>query len=248
MWIYYSHAMQFNPPLAKEKSIIADIDFLLFGTSEEFNSEYSLADRTRNVNLSYDDVVVELFKADPNFMWDDTTNSDFPCATTDLVSGQDHYIIPDGSMVINRVRIKDRSGKWKTLTPVQRRELSDSELASTGEPQYYYKIDNALFPVPVPTYGADEGLELEFQRGGNHFSTTDTTASPGFDSKFHQALSVGASLRYAMANGLREKVSFLTAEKERIRVAIQEHYQRRAPDRKPSIQLKNKNIRNYGLN
>ena len=238
--------MQFNPT-DKSISIIGDIDFLLFGDSSILNSDYSLIDRTRNVNIALDEVVSELFKADPNFMWDDTTNTNFPIATLDLTANQDHFTVPDASLVIHRFRVHDRNGKWVTLTPKLRRELTDSELEATGVPSKYYKIDNAFFPVPIPDYGATKGIELEFQRGANHFVSTDTTKKPGFNSQFHQFLSVGAALRYAVANGMDKKVNHLIAEKERIKNAILEHYERRSPDERPKLRLKRRSIKTYGL-
>lgn len=180
-------------------------------------------------------------------MWDDFTNANFPIATIDLEAGKDHYTIPDASLVIHRFRIKNQDGKFVTLTPKMRRELSDTELRSTGTPSKYYKIDNAIFPIPVPDYGASSGVELEFQRGANHFSSTDTTAVPGFNPQFHQFLSVGAALRYAVANGMKEKVSQLSVEKERIRAAIREHYERRSPDDRTRMRLAKQSIKHYGL-
>lgn len=234
--------MLFNPT-DKSNSIIGDIDFLLFGDGSTLNSDYSIADRTRNVNISLDEVVAELFKADPNFMWDDTTNTDFPIAT--ITTSADHVTIPDESLVINRVRMKDSSGEYKTLTPVTRRELTDSYLNSSGTPDSYYKIDNAIFPIPVPSSSIE--YELEFQRGANHFTTSDTDKKPGFNSQFHQYLSIGASLRYALANGMKEKVSFLQVEKERIRALVSDHYARRSPDDRTRLRLKKSSVRNYGL-
>jgi hypothetical protein len=238
--------MEFNPT-DKSNSIIADIDFLLFGNSAVLNTDYSLTDRTRNVNIALDETVAELFKADPNFMWDDTTNPDFPIAVIDLEANRDNYVLPDSSLVFNRVRIKDSTGSFQTLTPCLRRELSDSELDSTGTPSKYYKIDNAIFPIPVPDYGADNGVEIEFQRGANHFATNDTTKSPGFASQFHQILSISASLRYAMANGMSEKVSMLSGMKERILLEIREHYQLRSPDERPRLKLRKPSVSNYRL-
>lgn len=238
--------MQYNPT-DKSNSIIADIDFLLFGTSATFNDDYSLVDRTRNVNIALDEVVAELYKADPNYMWDDTTNPDFPIASVDMTAGQDHYTMLDASQVIHRVRMKDQNGKYKTLTSVLRRELTDNDLESTGTPDRYYKIDNAIFPIPVPNYGAAAGVELEFQRGANHFSTTDTTTSPGFNPQFHQFLSVSAALRYAIANGMDKKTATLSAQKTVILQMITEHYARRSPDERPQLRLKREGVRSYGL-
>lgn len=227
----------------KSNSIVADIDFLLFGDGSTLNTDYSLVDRTRNVNVALDEVVSELFKADPNFMWDDTTNPDFPIAT--ITTSEDHVTIPDGSLVVYRVRIKDSSGEFKTLTPVTRRELTDSELNSTGTPDSYYKIDNAIFPIPEPSSAME--FELEFQRGANHFVSTDTDKSPGYNSQFHQYLSISAALRYALANGMKEKAGFLQNEKETIRLKIQEHYLRRSPDDRTRFRLKKDSISRYGF-
>lgn len=244
--------MQFNPT-DKSISIIGDIDFLLFGNSATLNTDYSLVDRTRNVNIAYDEVVAELYKADPNYKWDDTTNSDYPLATTDLVANKDNYILLDAALVIHRVRVKDRNGKFVTLTPKVRSELSDSELNATGGvPDKYFKIDNGVFPLPVPDYGYADGFEIEFQRTGNHFSTSDTSATPGFNSQFHQALSVKAALRYALANGMEEKVSMLEKmlhnedNGEGIMDKLLEHYQLRSLDEKPKLKLK-RSTSNYGL-
>lgn len=231
----------------KSNSLIADIDFLLFGDGETFNTDYSLVDRTRNINISEDEAIVELYKADPNHKWDDSNNSDLPIATTDLVANQDHYPLLDSALVLHRVRIKDSNGEYVTLDPVNRRELTDDELEATGSPEKYYKVGGAIFPVPIPDYGATDGVELEFQRGSNHFATTDTSRTPGFNPQFHQFLSINAALRYALSNGMKNKTTYLKGEKESILTKMREHYQLRAMDEPPKFQLKRPNIAKYGL-
>lgn len=245
MSIFIGITMQFNPT-DKSNSLIADIDFLLFGDSSTFNSTYSLVDRTRNINIAWDEAVAELYKADPNYKWDDTSNANFPIATLDLVSGQDHYTMLDAALVIHRLRIKDSEGNYRTLEPVLRRELDDDELKATGTPTKYYKVGNAVFPVSIPNYSAGDGVELEFQRGANHFSTTDTDDSPGFNSQYHQFLSISAALRYALANGMTDKITQLRTDKELIRRSMVEHYQMRSPDERPKISLK-RSTKNYAL-
>lgn len=238
--------MKFNPS-DKSNSLIADIDFLLFGDGSIFNDEYSLTDRTRNINTAYDEAIAELYKADPNYKWDDTTNSDFPLATLDMSADQDHYSLLDSALVIHRVRIKDDGGNYVTLTPKLRSELSDDDLASTGVPDSYYKMGGAVFPIPVPNYGATDGVEIEFQRGGNHFTTTDIDATPGFNSQFHRFLSIGAALDYAVANGMNKKITTLSALKEQWRQRMIEHYQLRSPDERPKLKLKARDVNSYGL-
>ncbi len=237
--------MQFNPT-DKSLSLIGDIDFLLFSDSSVLNTAYSLIDRTRNINNAWDETVAELYKADPNHQWDDTTNTDFPIATTILTAGLDHYTMLDSSLVVHRVRIKDPNGTWITLLPRLRREFTDAQLNATGTPRAYYKLAEAIFPLPVPDYGGDASVELTFQRGGNHFVTTDDTKSPGFNSQFHQILSVKAAKRYALANGMSEKAQMLTEMESDINTKMVEHYQLRSPDEKPRFRLA-RDARNYGL-
>lgn len=237
--------MQFNPT-DKSISLIAHIDFLLFGNSATFNTSYSLADRTRNLNIAYDEVVGQLYKADPNYKWDDTTNADYPIAKTNLVASKDNYLLLDSALVIHRVRVKDRNGNWVTLTPKVRTELSDSDLSAVGTPDKYFKFGGGVFPLPVPNYGYEKGFEVEFQRTGNHFVTSDTTKSPGFNSQFHQLLSVKAAKLYALSNDMPKKVNMLTTLEQDIDKKMVEHYQLRSLDEKPQFKLR-RNATNYGL-
>lgn len=234
--------MQFNNSSDTEVSLVSHIDFLLFGTGDTFNSDYSLADRTRNLNIAWDEVVVKLYQADPNFLWDDYSYTDFPIATTDLVSGQDHYELLESKLVIHRVRIKDRNGNFKTLDAKQRSEFTDSDLNSSGDPTGYYKIGNSIFPIAVPDYGYSGGVEVQFQRGANHFTTSDTTKQPGFNSQFHHLLAIKAAKTYAMANGLTEKVNILTQMENKLELEMLEFYQLRSPDERPKLSLKNRNM------
>lgn len=238
--------MKINPT-DKAQSLIADIDFLLFGDSSVLNTSYSLTDRIRNINNAWDEAVTILYQADPNHKWDDTTNADLPFATLDLTSGQDHYTLLESALVIHRVRVKDEGGNWVTLTPKLRSELDDTQLASTGTPEYYYKMGGVVFPVPVPNYGISDGVELEFQRGANHFTITSTDDEPGFNSQFHNFLSVSAALMYAIANGMNEKVVVLSQQKAAIANAMRNHYQMRSPDERPQLRLQRRSVRSYGF-
>lgn len=231
----------------KTNSLVGDIDFRLFGNSVTLNTEYSLTDRIRNINTAIDEAVVEIFKADPMWEWDDDNNSDLPIATTALVANQDNYGIPDATLIITRVRIKNENGDWITLNPVGRSELSDSDLAQTGQSDSYYKMGRSILPVPVPNYGVAGGFELQYQRGATHFTTSTTDDEPGFNSQFHPFLSVSAALQYALAHDMSTKIQTLTNEKERIRQAIRDHYQTRSKDKFPQIRLKRRNVNRYGL-
>ena len=234
--------MQFNPT-NKAISLIGDIDFLLFGSSVSLNASYSIEDRTRNINIIWDEALTILYSADPNYMWDDTSNSNFPIATVDLTANLDHYTMLDSAQVVHRVRMMDTNGYLRTLEPKLRREFTDGQLRATGTASAYYKIGDAIFPLPIPDYAAIGGVELEFQRGGNHFGTADTDKEAGFNSQFHQFLSIGAALRYALANGMQEKTLFLEKQKTAIAEAMVKHYETRSPDERPKLSIKKRSIK-----
>ena len=230
-----------------KQGLISDIDFLLFGTSDSFNDNYTMEDRTRNINLAYEEAIIQLLKADPNWQWDDKNRSKIPIADSPMESGRSQYTFPFDLTIIHRVRIKQKNGKYKTLTPVSRRDLSDSQLDSKGTPDMYYKLDNALFLVPTPNYGKDEGLEVQIQRGIEYFNIDDTDKDPGFSAHFHQYLSIGAALRYADSNNMAQKAEALRYEKEKMEREMEEFYQRRDKDRKANLRPRNKNVKHYGL-
>ena len=108
-------------------------------------------------------------------------------------------------------------------------------------------MGGAVFPVPIPDYGASDGVELEFQRGANYFASTDTSKAPGFNPQFHQFLTVGAALLYAVANGMDKKAVTLSGLKEQIRVTMREHYQLRSPDLEPKIKLRKEGTARFGF-
>ncbi|MFW6176502.1 MAG: hypothetical protein ACOC40_02255 [Thermoplasmatota archaeon] len=229
------------------QGLISDIDFLIWGKGDKFHDQYSLEDRTRNINIMYGEAVTHILKANPDWMWDDNNRDKSPIAKTKLRNGQDNYSFPDTIVTINRVRVKNKDDKFQTLEPVARRELSDDELDETGTPEKYYKINGSVFLVPTPDYTKDNGLEVQIQREPSYFDVDDTDKEPGFLEFFHRYLSVGAALRYASSSSMHDKAQEIRAEKELLIEDLKNHYEGRADDETPGLRLKEKNIRHYGL-
>ena len=130
------------------------------GIANTDTTTYPLADFTRNANFALDRVSSLIMK------WDDTNNTDLPIATTSLVASQQDYGIAVGHLKVLKVRIKDQQGNWVSLDPINRRDLTDSQLTTTaGDPKRYDKVGNSLFLYPKPSYASSGGLEVQFQRG-----------------------------------------------------------------------------------
>lgn len=240
--------MQFSDD-TNYSGLIEDIDFLIWGKGTEFHSNYSMEDRTRNLNLAYDKAVVQLLKADPDWQWDDTTSEDLPIAEASLIAGRKHYTFPADLSMIYRVRVKDRNGNFRTLEPVSRREISDSELDDKGTPDKYYKIGNSLFPVPIPDYGTGNnvGLEVQVQRNADYFDKSDTDKEPGFSRQFHEYLSLDAARRYARAEDMHDKAKTLQGQIQQKKEEMKNYYQSRAKDEKPQLDVGKTNPKHYGL-
>ena len=236
--------MVFNDPENKQ-GIIQHIDFLLFGTSDDFHEAYSLVDRVRNCNLAYDEVVTILFEADPYWNWEDSNHEKLPIGEIDVQSGKDNYSMKDSFVIVNQVRIKDKDGNYKTLESVNRKEINNLE--ATGVPDKYYKIGKSIFPHPIPDYSSKKGLEVQFQRTGDYFEKDDLEKEPGFAGNFHELIPIIASMKWAMANGMKDKINVLDNAKQIKLQRLDRQYKKRGKDKNSGFEVEKRNIKRLGL-
>jgi hypothetical protein len=219
-------------------------------------TDYPFAEFVQSANVWLDKVVAVIMRNDNTWEFEDTNNTDLPLATTSIVAAQEDYSLAASHLKILRVRAKDNQGNWVTLQPIQRRQLTDDQLRSTGNPEGYDKLGNSLFLNPIPDYASSGGLELQFQRGGNYFDTDDTTKEPGFASPFHEIIALGAALDFCDINGKDKQANAIRArlgvepignvEGSGLLGALASHYRTRDYDRPQTISLKQSN-RSRGL-
>jgi len=219
--------------------LVQDIDFLLFGNSTA-TSPYAIADKTRNINSWYDTVASLIIKANANWEWDDNNKTDLPIATTSLVANQQDYNISGDSFLrILKVELKDNNGNWQALRPItlddKRQESMTDYQKTAGTPMEYDKIGNSIFLYPKPSYSQAASLKVYYQRNVTHFVSTDTTKVPGFAENFHRILSYGASLDYAIAFGMSNKIAIFTPIIERMKPEIQDFYAMRSHEEKSTM-------------
>lgn len=198
------------------------------------STSYPIKDLTRNVNRWLDKAVALIIPASGTWQFDDSNYTDYPIATTALVSGQEDYTLEASHLRIERVEIKNESGDWTRLKQIDRTEIKTalSEFAEEdGDPIYYDVSANSIKLYPAPDYSQSSSLKVFFQRKGSYFETTDTTKEPGFAEIFHRYLSLGAAYDYALKNRVTNKdeikVELLEMEKD-----IQNFYSRRNRDGK----------------
>lgn len=181
-------------------NIIDEIDDLCDSDSDS----YSLASKTRRVNIALDEVFQTILQADGTWQFDDTTNVDLPIGVDTLVDGQQDYSFATELLVVERVEIKDASGVYQLLKPLDQTDVkvAMSQVSPTnGMPTHYDKSGDSIYLYPTPSAGAVtlvEGIQVYFKRNLNKFETTDTDTAPGFATPYHVILAYIASIPYCM--------------------------------------------------
>src|SRR3990167_9165914 len=89
--------------------------YFLTGTSD---SSYGFADVTLSVSRALERVVSLINRSDSRWQWDDSNYTDLPSATLTITSGQQQYSLATTHLSIDRIEVKDSSGSWRKLKPI----------------------------------------------------------------------------------------------------------------------------------
>lgn len=236
--------MQFSDTTTKQ-GIIQDCESILFGDNYGQISGDSnlLATFVRNSNRALDKATTLIFDADGRWQWDDTNNTDYPIATTNLVAGQQDYRFNVSHLRIHEVQVKSGDSwiKLVSLDPRDYRRPLD-EIFGSGTPTHYDKLADALFLYPNPNYDLSDGLKVFFQREASYFTASDTTKEPGFAKNFHRFISLWACYDYAFAKQLpitkvlRDEIQVMTTE-------LQDFYSTRSKDEHITLKVRRGNFK-----
>lgn len=182
--------------------IVQKIYFLTNTNSTSFSAPQILI----LINNAYNRVTSLIIKADTKWQWDDSNNTDLPIATTQVNANQKDYSLATSHLKILRARIKDTSGNWKVLKPIDQADQDytyKEDSTTTGVPLYYDKFGISIFLSPTPNYTQAASLELTFQRGPAEFTSGDVstgTKSPGFNSLYHDLIPLWVAFDYWLVN------------------------------------------------
>lgn len=214
-------------------TLLADVDFLV----DTDSNTYSVADKTRNINLALDEVSGIIIGCDGTWQWDDSNYTDLPIGTTTITSGQADYSFDDDYLTIQAIEVKGTDGKWTRLLPIdlypeynsQSKSSITDYLSTPGQPKYYDKVGESFFLYPPANYTQAASLKAFFQRKADHFETSDTTKKPGFADHLHRFLSFSCSYDWAIAKQ-HPKGNWLAAKKEEFKQLIKAFYSKRTKD------------------
>lgn len=225
--------MNFNNTTTRD-GIIQDCEFLLFAGTSQITSDTNLLKTfTGLANRALDSVTTAILESDDRWEFDDTTYTDYPIATTDVISGQRDYVLSVSHLKVTRVEVKDISGLWRKLTPIDLVDIGiarDEYMKEDANPIYYDKIANSVFLYPAANYNSIGGLRVYYQREPNYFEYTDTTKEPGFAKILHRIIPLKMCYDYAVANNLSDKITVLSNEIEKKDLEVRRFYGRRNKD------------------
>ena len=181
--------------------------------------------------------IVSLIRAsDGRWQYDDTNQSDLPIATTTLTDSQQDYSLATAHLTIQRVEVKDSTGNWRKLTPMDQADVYDQSItdfmSGGGTPLYYDKFGSTIMLYPYPDYTQATSLKVFFERGPVSVLTSDissTSTSPGFNSLYHDLVAYWVAYDFAMAKGLPNANQFMV-EIQRKEEALKEDYALRSAD------------------
>lgn len=249
-------SLQFSDTSAAKNGLIQECESLIFGDNSygRISGDANLlATFTRYINEALNRVVTLILLADGRWQWDDLNNTDFPIATTNLVttlgSEQQDYAFSISFLKITRVEIKDVAGNWNLLKSIDQADIYDQSLTdflkTPGMPLFYDKIANSIFLYPKPLATAvtsTAGLKVWFQRPPSYFTTSDTTKTPGFNSIYHRLVALIASRDYAAFKQLStaKSISELVAQQED---SLGESYTLRSKDEHIRLSAKKYNFK-----
>lgn len=159
----------------------------LTSTQSSSSSSYTLAVKTKDINLAMDDYQNLVKQVSGTWQVDDTNHTRYPNMKFNLVSGQQDYaftVDEQGNQVqdIYRVECKDASGNWRLLKAIDEMRLEDAISTietQTGTPVQYWKTANGIFLKLAPNYSSVQGIRMFFTRSPNYFVSTDTSKIAG---------------------------------------------------------------------
>ncbi len=217
---------------------ISDIVSKIYFKTKTDVNQFTAADMLRLINNAYERVASLILQSDGRWQWDDTNQSDLAVATTTITSGQQDYSLATAHLRITGMEIKQQSGSWMKLQPIDQTDISDFNASITqqgvvtGVPQYYDLVGTSIFLYPTPSYTQAASLKVYFQRAPVLFTSGEVTAGtkePGFNSLYHSLIVDWVAYEYGGALVPPQFSNYMT-DIQRKEDAIRKDYGKRDKD------------------
>lgn len=194
-------------------------------TQNTTTSSYPTANKTTDINSALNWYMIMANQSAGNWRpADDTNQANYPIVFTDLISGQQDYVLTNdesGNQILDvyKVRLLQPDGiTWKTLTPVDVNDVTKDDqiynLTTNGTPERFYITANGIFLVNPPNYSwrlaneGKQGIEVYINRTPTYFVSSDTTKKAGIPWVHHEYLALRPSWLYCVQKGMPQANSY----------------------------------------
>lgn len=198
-----------------------------------------LQEATGYLNMANRKAWSAIFLSYGGWQYEDSNQTNLPIATASLSSGQATYALPSGATTVSTIEVLNTGGTWEALTPVTNEMIKDSGsisgfTTSNGTPRYYTLVGQTITLYPPPNYSQASSLRVWYDRGAFDFVQTDTTATGGLDSNFHDILPLDAAITYlSIYEPNSNKIGLFKQDRDRMLLDIKSVYAQRYKDMFP---------------
>lgn len=201
---------------------IGDINKKITAITNVDSTVYTSDLRLIDINIWLHKVQSMIFTSMDEVDFDDKNYTDYPRLTTNLVSGQRDYNVPETEKVVSfkRVDISYDGVNWYRAMPIDSGEImsglgpvsataqqakTDALFAKTS-PRYDIAWNGVfIYPAPTDQDVANGGkIMIEWNRELKEFTASDLAtgiAIPGFDTEFHPILAYGPAYDFLLGTG-----------------------------------------------
>lgn len=226
--------MNFNDT-TNRNGLIQDCESLLGFNSTDISDTSSstnrLNDFTRLINARYRQAVTWIWETQDDWDFDDRNATTLPIATTTLVDSRQDYSLPTTAFRVERVEALNSSGDYELLDPIDKAQIKGVAMSEyyedAGMPIQYDLVGRSLmlYPKPGASYvTTSSGLKVYVSRDITEFNNTSTTWGPGFIEPYHRIISLGASLDYAIGQGMTQTIGQLQTQLLDMKTGMQTFY------------------------
>lgn len=174
------------------------------------SSDLSTQDIVNYANLALDEIYVDLPTGNRTLLFDDPNYADDPYEPYTITSGTRRYsMATDGNSAsvlgIRRVALANSAGLLNTLTPIgldDPRALDFIEGRDVaGVATEYIQMGTTIVLPNTPDYTLASALKVFYDRHLKYFTSSDTTATPGFALPYHELIPLIGANRWAIKEG-----------------------------------------------
>lgn len=223
---------------------ISEIQNQIFLLTNSTSNDFSDTDLLASVNRYYHKAVGIILRSSDSWDYDDTSNTDFPILTANLVADQQSYTLPTDALKVKRVEVTYDGTNWYKAEPFDinsRADATDTTSLSndftTSEPFYDIQY-GSVFLYPIPTANSTAGLKLWITRSITEFTSGDLstgTKEPSIDVLWHEYLALGPAYEFGLSKGMAH-VRHLKDELLEVEQKMMNYYGNKMTDTNMSLQ------------